>query len=89
MLYDEPPTLEWLGVLNHFGLEVTQMAPVMEEVSRRVGVKPYPREVGYSIGKCRHRLANVYDPDGTRAEFMERSTFDGIPTPSSPLPGPA
>ena len=89
MLYDEPPTLEWLGVLNHFGLEVTQMAPVMEEVSRRVGVKPYPREIGYSIGKCRHRLANVYDPDGTRAEFMERNTFDGMPTPSSPLPGPA
>jgi len=88
MLYDQPPTLEWLGVLNHFGLEVTSMAATMEEASGRIGAKPYPREVSYSIGKCRHRLANVYDHDGTRAEFMERSTFDGQPTPSSTLPAP-
>jgi lactoylglutathione lyase len=88
MLYDQPPTLEWLGVLNHFGLEVFSMSETMEEASRRMGPRPYPREVGYSIGKCRHRLANVYDPDGTRAEFMERKTFDGSVTPSSPLPAP-
>jgi len=89
MLYDEPPSLEWLGVLNHFGLEVASIPETMEEASRRIGTRPYPREVAYSIGKCRHRLANVSDPDGTRAEFMERSTFDGAVTPSSTLPAPS
>jgi catechol 2,3-dioxygenase-like lactoylglutathione lyase family enzyme len=88
MLYDEPPSLEWLGVLNHFGLEVASMPATMEEASRRIGPKEYPRDVGYSIGKCRHRLANIYDPDGSRAEFMERGTFDGSITPSSSLPPP-
>ena len=88
MLYDQTPSLEWLGVLNHFGLEVFAMPETMEEASRRIGTRPYPREVGYSIGKCRHRLANVYDPDGTRAEFMERRTFDGSETLSSLLPAP-
>jgi catechol 2,3-dioxygenase-like lactoylglutathione lyase family enzyme len=89
MLYDEPPSLERLGVLNHFGLEVPSLSAVMEEASRRMALGgEYPRTVQYRIGKCRHRLANVFDPDGTRAEFMERGTFDGSVTPSSPLPAP-
>ena len=88
MLSDEAPSLEQLGVFNHFGLEVASMSATMEEASLRLGAKAYPRTVAYDIGKCRHRLANVYDPDGTRAEFMERRTFDGSVTPSSPLPAP-
>src|SRR5271157_299223 len=73
MLSDEPPTLERLGVLNHFGLEVPSVPAAMEEVSRRMEgrSREFPRRVEYCIGKCRHRLANVFDPDGTRAEFME------------------
>ncbi len=89
MLYDEPPTLERLGVLNHFGLEVSSVPATMEEVSRRLErTREFPRKVEYSIGKCRHRLANVFDPDGTRAEFMERGTFDGSVTPSATVPAP-
>ncbi|MGO9308049.1 MAG: VOC family protein [Spirochaetia bacterium] len=90
MLYDEPPTLERLGVLNHFGLEVPSVPAAMEEVSRRMEARSreFPRKVEYSIGKCRHRLANVFDPDGTRAEFMERGTFDGSVTPSATVPPP-
>jgi hypothetical protein len=34
--YDEPLTLERLGVLNHFGLEVPSVPSAMEEVSRRM-----------------------------------------------------
>jgi hypothetical protein len=34
--YDEPPTLERHGVLNHFGLEVPSVPSAMEEVSRRM-----------------------------------------------------
>lgn len=89
MLYDEPPPLERLGVLNHFGLEVPSVPAAMEEASRRtMGVRDFPRKVEYSVGTCRHRLANVFDPDGTRAELMERGTFDGSVTPSSPVPPP-
>jgi catechol 2,3-dioxygenase-like lactoylglutathione lyase family enzyme len=89
MLYDEPPTLERLGVLNHFGLEVPSVPAAVEEVSRRIGgPRKFPRKVEYSVGTCRHRLANVFDPDGTRAEFMERGTFDGSVTPSSTVPAP-
>jgi hypothetical protein len=62
----------------------------MEEVSRRMEgrFREFPRTVEYNIGKCRHRLANVFDPDGTRASFMERGTFDGSVTPSATVPPP-
>jgi lactoylglutathione lyase len=89
MLYDEPPTLERLGVFNHFGLEVPSVPAAVEEASGRMqGLRRFPRRVEYSVGTCRHRLANVFDPDGTRAEFMERGTFDGSVTPSSTVPPP-
>ncbi|MCX7032327.1 MAG: VOC family protein [Spirochaetes bacterium] len=89
MLYDETPTLERLGVFNHFGLEVPSIPAVMEEVAGRMKGSPwFPRRVEYSVGKCRHRLANVFDPDGTRAEFMERGTFDGSVTPPAAVPAP-
>jgi catechol 2,3-dioxygenase-like lactoylglutathione lyase family enzyme len=90
MLYGERPSLPRLGILNHFGLEVTSIPAVMEEVSvRLLGTAPVlPRDVTYRIGQCRHRLANVFDPDGTRAEFMERETFDGTVTPPSTVPPP-
>jgi catechol 2,3-dioxygenase-like lactoylglutathione lyase family enzyme len=88
MLSERQPSLEDLGVFNHFGIEVASMHMTMEEASRRLSERPYPRAVEYSIGTCRHRLANVYDPDGSRAEFMERGTFDGSVTPSSSLPPP-
>jgi catechol 2,3-dioxygenase-like lactoylglutathione lyase family enzyme len=89
MLYDEPPTLERLGVFNHFGLEVPSVPAAVEEASGRMqGPRRFPRRVEYSVGTCRHRLANVFDPDGTRAEFMERGTFDGSVTPSSKVPPP-
>jgi catechol 2,3-dioxygenase-like lactoylglutathione lyase family enzyme len=89
MLYDEPPSLERLGVFNHFGLEVPSVPAAMEFVAGRRAAGGFPRAVEYGIGTCRHRLANVFDPDGTRAEFMERGTFDGSVTPSSPAPPPA
>jgi catechol 2,3-dioxygenase-like lactoylglutathione lyase family enzyme len=89
MLYDETPDLERLGVFNHFGLEVASIPAVMEEVAGRLKGAPwFPRRVEYSVGKCRHRLANVFDPDHTRAEFMERGTFDGSVTPSAAVPAP-
>ena len=88
MLYDESLSLESLGIFNHFGLEVSSMSATMEEVSKRLSSREYPRTVEYGIGKCHHRLANVFDHDGTRVEFMERKTFDGAVTPSSTLPPP-
>jgi len=89
MLYDETPDLERLGVFNHFGLEVASIPATMEEVAGRMkGAPAFPRQVSYSVGKCTHRLANVFDPDHTRAEFMERGTFDGSVCPSATVPAP-
>jgi catechol 2,3-dioxygenase-like lactoylglutathione lyase family enzyme len=89
MLYDEAPDLERLGVFNHFGLEVASIPATMEEVAGRIeGAPPFPRQVGYMVGKCRHRLANVFDPDHTRAEFMERGTFDGSVCPPAAVTAP-
>jgi lactoylglutathione lyase len=88
MLYDEPLSLERLGVFNHFGLEVPSVPAAAQIVTKLEAFKAYPRALEHKVGTCRHRLSNLFDPDGTRAEFMERSTFDGSVTPSSSLPPP-
>ena len=41
-----------------------------------------------ATGINRKRQINLWDPDGTRIEFMEPNTVDGVPTPSSTAPPP-
>ena len=88
MLYDTMPPLERLGVLNHFGLEVPDIRDARELLAGRRGFSGYSRPLEPTIGVCHHRILNTFDPDGTRAELMERSTYDGLPRPSTHEPSP-
>jgi lactoylglutathione lyase len=88
MLYDEPPSLERLGILNHYGLEVPSVPASVEGLPKLPKFAEYKRPLMHKVGTCRHRLSNLFDPDGTRAELMERATFDLSVTPSSSAPPP-
>jgi catechol 2,3-dioxygenase-like lactoylglutathione lyase family enzyme len=89
MLHDGPPTLDEFGRWNHFGLEVPSIPASVEALAKRPAFSMYSRTLEHTIGVCRHRLSNLFDPDGTRAELMERATFDGSVTPSSAAPPPS
>jgi catechol 2,3-dioxygenase-like lactoylglutathione lyase family enzyme len=58
-----------LGVLNHFSLGVANMEAAVTTMI--VGDRLSPRHDGPSMGLDGKWQANFYDPDGTRAEFME------------------
>jgi len=88
MLYDKPPTREGLLTKHHICLEVADVAQagaVLKTRTLPAGSKtPDPMKTGVN-GK---RQINTFDPDGTRVEIMEPSTFDGKPVPPSKAPPP-
>ncbi len=88
MLYDKPPTREGLLTKHHICLEVADVARAGALLKTRAlpaGSKtPDPMKTGVN-GK---RQINTFDPDGTRVEIMEPSTFDGKPVPPSKAPPP-
>jgi catechol 2,3-dioxygenase-like lactoylglutathione lyase family enzyme len=89
MLYDGKPTLAKLGVNHHFCLVVPDAAQAGETLRRRPlppGARLLP---DVSVGNDHKRKIQAYDPDGTRLEFMEPATVDGLPAPSSTAPPPA
>ncbi|HMI20881.1 MAG TPA: VOC family protein [Sphingomonas sp.] len=58
-----------LGVLNHFSLGVPNMEVAVTTLIS--GNRQSPRHDGPSMGLDGKWQANLYDPDGTRAELME------------------
>ena len=58
-----------LGVLNHFSLGVKNMEAAVTTLI--AGNRLSPRHDGPSMGRDGKWQANLYDPDGTRAELME------------------
>jgi catechol 2,3-dioxygenase-like lactoylglutathione lyase family enzyme len=58
-----------LGVLNHFSLGVRNMEAAVTTLI--AGNRQSPRHDGPSMGLDGKWQANLYDPDGTRAELME------------------
>jgi len=58
-----------LGVLNHFSLGVTNMEAAVTTLI--AGNRMSQRHDGPSMGRDGKWQANLYDPDGTRAELME------------------
>jgi len=88
MLYAGTPTLAKIGVNHHFCLLVPDAAKAAEILGRRPlppGARLLPE---VSVGNDHKRKAQAYDPDGTRLEFMEPRTVDGLPAPSSTAPPP-
>ena len=58
-----------LGVLNHFSLGVSNMEQAVTTLIAEDRLSP--RHDGPQMGKDGKWQANLYDPDGTRAELME------------------
>ncbi len=90
MLYRELPAPDRRGTPHHICLETPDLARALKLLEARPNRMDYQRPVESRVGTNRRRLANLFDPDGTRVELMEPATVDGIPTPSStaPPPGP-
>jgi lactoylglutathione lyase len=89
MLYDQPLTLAKLGVNHHFCLVV----PDANQAAATLRGRPLPPGAvllpTVSVGNDHKRKAQAFDPDGTRVEFMEPRTIDGLPSPQSNAPPPA
>ncbi len=63
------PSRGQLGVANHFAPGVVSVAQTLQALEQR-GWKPSSREHD-QVGRDGKRQLNLYDPDGTRVEFME------------------
>jgi catechol 2,3-dioxygenase-like lactoylglutathione lyase family enzyme len=88
MLYGEKPSVDRMHTLHHICLEVADVAKTGQVLTTRPypsGKPPTPMKTGVN-GK---RQINYYDPDGTRVEVMEPTTFDGKPVPPSKAPLPS
>jgi lactoylglutathione lyase len=89
MLYNKAPTRETLLTKHHICLEVPDIVKASQILQSRPlpeGCKPPDAMKTGVNGK---RQINYFDPDGTRVEIMEPTTFDGKPVPPSKAPPPA
>ncbi|HKQ85624.1 MAG TPA: VOC family protein, partial [Candidatus Acidoferrales bacterium] len=58
----------------------------VDALKARAVAADYKLPIEIHVGKNGKRQANLYDPDGTRVELMERDTVDGKPVPPSTAP---
>lgn len=89
MLYNKAPTRDVMLTKHHICLEVADVAKagaILQARKLPEGSKPPDTMKTGVNGK---RQINYFDPDGTRVEIMEPSTFDGKPVPPSMAPPPA
>ena len=89
MLYTGLPPPEKRGVAQHVSLEVADIEKAKAMLEAKPAFTNYSRPLQIQTGVNRKRQMNLYDPDGTRVEFMEPKTIDGIPAPPSTAPFPA
>jgi catechol 2,3-dioxygenase-like lactoylglutathione lyase family enzyme len=89
MLHVLPPPLSKLGVDHHFCLVV----PDAGKAAQILGARPMPTRAVFlpkvTVGNDHKRKIQGYDPDGSRIEFMEPTTIDGLPSPQSTAPPPS
>jgi catechol 2,3-dioxygenase-like lactoylglutathione lyase family enzyme len=88
MLYGELPAPDQRGTQNHVSLMVPDAQKAADELKTRAARGVYSKAIAIQTGVNRKRQVNLYDPDGTRIELMERDTVDGKPAPSSTAPPP-
>jgi len=78
---------ELYGATYHFALEVADMHAAREELKRRGGYDDV--RLRTAVGNNRHWLIHLFDPDGSRTEFMSRDVVaDDVPSFSVMPPGP-
>jgi lactoylglutathione lyase len=70
---------------GHIALLVPDMAKAVVFVKAKTAWKDYARAAQQEshVGINHKWQGNFFDPDGTRAEFMEADTTDGLPSPMS------
>ena len=72
MLYpNAPPTRQQLGSAHHVALLVTDIQQALETVRARTRPDDRNHRANPNIGVNNRWQLNVFDPDGTRVEFME------------------
>jgi catechol 2,3-dioxygenase-like lactoylglutathione lyase family enzyme len=73
---------------GHIALIVPDMAKAVEFVKAKSAWKDYARAAQQEshVGVNHKWQGNFFDPDGTRSEFMEADTADGLPSPMSHAP---
>ncbi len=73
---------------GHIALLVPDMAKAVVFVKAKAAWKDYARAAQQEshVGVNHKWQGNFFDPDGTRAEFMEADTADGLPSPMSHAP---
>ena len=74
--------------VGHIALIVPDMAKAVEFVKAKSAWKDYARAAQQEshVGVNHKWQGNFFDPDGTRSEFMEADTADGLPSPMSHAP---
>ena len=73
---------------GHIALIVPDMAKAVAFVKAKPAWKDYARAAQQEshVGVNHKWQGNFFDPDGTRSEFMEADTADGLPSPMSRAP---
>lgn len=73
---------------GHIALLVDNMAKAVEFVKAKPAWKDYSRAAQQEAhtGVNHKWQGNFFDPEGTRSEFMEADTADGLPSPMSHAP---
>ena len=75
MLLTAPPDRRQLGTMHHIALLVSDIQAALEAVRTRTAADDPNHRAVPQIGVNRRWQLNVYDPDGTRIEFMEPWTM--------------
>jgi catechol 2,3-dioxygenase-like lactoylglutathione lyase family enzyme len=88
MLYRDLPEPTRRGSQHHIALFVPDISKVETALKSLASKTGYSLSIEVRTGINRKRQLNVFDPDGTRTEFMEPQTIDGTPAPSSNAPPP-
>jgi lactoylglutathione lyase len=74
------------GTGGHIALETPNMSRTLAAIEARAAFRDYNRRHEAHVGINHKWQGNFFDPDGTRTEFMEPYTADGMPSPMSHAP---
>ena len=88
MLFKDAPAPTKRGTAHHLCLFVPDVPATVAAIKTKPAFASYTRPLDVHVGVNRKRIANFFDPDGTRTEVMEPVTVDGKPTPPSTAPLP-
>jgi catechol 2,3-dioxygenase-like lactoylglutathione lyase family enzyme len=76
---------EVMGAVQHMGIEVADMRAARDLAQDRGGFSDL--QVRVHVGNNRHWLMHLFDPDGSRTEFVETAVEDTLPPMTVMAPG--